>query len=58
MAEYDELDQSAWIIELRSCGPRVHMIINQTRALNRDLSDDFDNSPGNTWTHHDYPMKI
>ena len=58
MAEYDALDQSAWIMVLRSRGTGVHRIINQTSALNCDLSDNFDDSLGDTWTHHDCPMKI
>ena len=27
-------------------------------ALNRDLSEDLDDSPGDTWTHLDRPMNI
>ena len=58
MAEYDALDQSAWIIALRSRGRGVHRIPINARALNRDLSDDFNDSSVDTWTHHNHPMKI
>ena len=30
VAEYDALDQSVWIIELRSRGCGVHRVINQS----------------------------
>ena len=36
----------------------VHRIIDQTRALNRDLSDAFNDSLGDMWMHQDATIKI
>ena len=55
MALYGVLDTIAM---RQSCGRIVHWIIDQTRALNRDLSDAFDDSPSDTWTHQEFLIFI
>ena len=52
------IESIATIATCQSRGLRVHRIFMNARALYRDLSDDFNNSPSDTWTHHDRPMKI
>ena len=36
------------IVMRQSCGRGVHRIIDQARAINHDLNDNFDDSPGDT----------
>ena len=43
----------------RRCGGLgVHAITIRARALNHVLSNIFDDSPGDTWTHREDPIKI
>ena len=58
VAAWNVLDVSASTKARRCGGLWVHEITIRARAVNRDLSDAFDDSPGDTWTQHDHPMKI
>ena len=58
MADYGALDASASNKVRRCSGLGVHTITIRARDVNRDLSDAFDNSPGNTWTHREVPIFI
>ena len=58
VAAWNALDASASTKARRCDGLWVHERSIRTRAVNWDLSDAFDDSPGDTWTHHDHPMKI
>ena len=39
-------------------GLGVHAITIRARALNRNLSNAFYDSPGDAWTHQEHPIKI
>ena len=52
------LDTRASNLSRRYGGLGVHAIIIRAYALNYVLSDAFDNSPGNKWTHEEAPIFI
>ena len=56
---------ASWVLDTRASnearqyiGLGVHAITIRARALNRILSNAFDDSLGDTWTHREDPIKI